>query len=205
MMREKGFWPVFEGKHVEQFLVGVKPIRWWLPVEHARRKYERDLRNDTTLVFRQVASNTNERTCIAAVLPFKSAATETLTGMYASNVDLNQAAVVFNALCFDYMLRLRVAGSHVTFSQILPMPVPAASDVRHLPVLATRAAWEIGIEHITEDKALWPSVWEANRAVATAYGLNADDLRHILAAFPVMARKRPEFHAFLVSRLNEWQ
>jgi hypothetical protein len=36
-------------------------------------------------------------------------------------------------------------------------------------------------------------------------GLGAHDLEHILSTFPVFARKRPEFHAYLLARLAEWK
>ena len=68
-MREQGFWPVFEGKHVDQYLVGTRPVRWWLSVEQAERKYGRPPRTEPTLVFRETVRNTDERTSIVAVLP----------------------------------------------------------------------------------------------------------------------------------------
>lgn len=204
-MREHGFWPVFEGKHVDQFLVGIKPIRWWLSVEQAKKKYEREPRSAATLVFRETASNTNERTCIAAELPACSAASHKLTGVITERVEESAALSVFNSFCFDYALRLRTAGTNVSFTYILPMPVPPAAEVARLPSLATRMAWRAGISHITEDEALWNSLWVANRAVAQAYGLNAADFGHVLASFPGFARKRPDFHAFLLTRLAEWR
>lgn len=36
-MQAAGFMPVYEGKHVEQFIFGMKPIRWWLKREQAKR------------------------------------------------------------------------------------------------------------------------------------------------------------------------
>lgn len=205
LMREQGFWPVFEGKNMDQFLVGVKPVRWWLAVEHARKKYDREPRSERTLMFRETASNTNERTCIAAVLPEQSAAAHTLTGMTADHVDLDKAAVVLNSLCFDFALRLRTAGTHVSFTYIQPMPVPPAEVVNGLPKLETRLAWKAGIAHISEDRTLWPALWNANKAVAEAYGMNADDFGHILDAFPGVARKRLEFMNFLHIQLAEWR
>jgi hypothetical protein len=62
-----------------------------------------------------------------------------------------------------------------------------------------------GIEHITEDRDLWPLLWDANRAVAEAYGLDAADLDHILGAFPVFARKHPDFFAYFEERLDGWR
>jgi hypothetical protein len=116
LMREKGFWPVFEGKNVDQYLVGVRPIRWWLSVDQAQQKYGKTPRAEPTLVFRETASNTNERTCIATVLPPNSTAAHTLSGILIDNVDAEKAATVLNSFCFDYALRLRTAGTHVSFT-----------------------------------------------------------------------------------------
>ncbi|MGH8587084.1 MAG: hypothetical protein ACREWE_13190 [Gammaproteobacteria bacterium] len=93
-MREKEFWPVFEGKHVDQFLIGRKPIRWWLSLDQMRKKYRRDPREEAVLVFRDTARNTDERTCIAAVLPPRSVACNTLTGLLVQNIDPAIAAIV---------------------------------------------------------------------------------------------------------------
>ncbi len=204
-MRDRGFWPVYEGKHIDQFLVGVKPIRWWLSVAQAKAKYGKEPRTQPTLVFRETASNTNERTCIAAVLPERSAGAHTLTGVIADRVDLAGAETVLNSFCFDYALRLRTAGTHVSFTYILPMPVPPADAVNRLPAIQTRSPTESEIEHVTQDESRWPDLWEANRAVADAYGLNAGDLAHILGTFPVFARKRPEFMEFFRQKLSEWR
>src|SRR5262249_28728910 len=203
LMREKGFWPVFEGKHVEQYLVGVKPIRWWLSVEQAKRKYGKPPRGEPTLVFRETASNTNERTCIAAVLPANSAASHKLTGVLLEHVDPKAALVILNSFCFDYALRLRTAGTNVSFTYMLPIAVPPADVVNGLPVIDTRFTWSDCIDHITEDEALWPALWEANRAMAGAYGLGAADLAHILNTFPVFACKRRKFYAFLLAKIGK--
>ena len=203
-MRERGFWPVFEGKHVDQFVVGIKPIRWWLSVEQAERKYGGAPRAEPTLVFRETARNTDERTCIAAVLPSCAVAAHTLTGVITDSVDAHTAASVLNSLAFDWCLRLRTAGTHVSFTYIQPMPIPAPPALGRLPVVSTRLAWNSGIQHITEDREIWPKLWSTNRAVAEAYGLGPADLEHVLSTFPGMARKRTDFVAYLRARLAEW-
>ncbi|HXF94293.1 MAG TPA: hypothetical protein VNK46_16185 [Nitrospiraceae bacterium] len=38
-----------------------------------------------------------------------------------------------------------------------------------------------------------------------AHGLTADDLARILATFPIFARKRPGFYAYLKERVDEWK
>jgi hypothetical protein len=204
-MRERGFWPVFEGKHVDQWLVGIRPVRWWLSVDDAQRKYEKPPLSTPTLMFRETASNTNERTCIAAVLPAQSVATHTLCGLLPEAVDVEAAATVLNSFCFDWALRMRTAGTHVSFTYMRPMPVPPAAVVNCLPRLPTHLAREHGLLHITEKRDLWPLLWDANHAVAEAYGLTADDFEHILASFPVFARKRAEFFRYLQDRLAQWK
>lgn len=203
-MRLAGYWPVFEGKHVDQYLVGIKPIRWWLSAAAAERKYGKPPRQVPTLVFRETARNTDERTCIAVVLPARSVASHTLSGAIPSSVSPETAAAVLNSLCFDYALRLRTAGTHISFTYLRPMPVPAAEVVRNLPTLPTHSAWRAGTRHITDHTDLWPRLWQLNRAVAEAYGLGPADLAHILESFPVMARKRRELVDFFRDQIVEW-
>lgn len=203
-MREKGFWPVFEGKHIDQFLVGTKPIRWWLSLEQAAEKYGRLPRDGARLVFRRVARNTDMRTCIAATLPPASCATDTINGAQAGSAEPDAALTVLNSFCFDYCLRIRSAGTDLRFTYMRPMPVPPADVVNRLPRIPTRLAWESGLSHITDDESLWPLLWDANRAVAEAYGLGPTDLSHILDSFPGVKKKRPAFFAYLLSRLGQW-
>lgn len=203
-MREKGFWPVFEGKHVEQFLAGIKPVRWWLSVEQAEAKYGKELSREPFAVFRETASNTNERTCIAAVLPGATVGSHKLIGIRTS-IPSAEAVAVLNSLCFDYALRMRSAGTNVSFTYMRPMPVPQADFVAKLPTIGTRHAWAAGLSHITDDRSLWPRLWDINRAVAEAYGLGADDFEHILASFSGMSKKRKDFVAYLRARLEEWR
>jgi hypothetical protein len=79
-----------------------------------------------------------------------------------------------------------------------------AEDVDWPARIGTICAWEQGIERITELKELWESLWDANKAVAKAYGLNASDFEHILNSFPVFARKQSEFFEFVRGRLATW-
>lgn len=205
-MRDRGFWPVFEGKHISQWMAGTKPFRWWLSVDQAKAKYGREPRAEPTLVFRETARNTgDERTCIAAVLPAFSAAAHTLTGAILERVDSDAAATVLDSLCFDWALRLRTAGTHVSFTYILPMPVPPAAVVSRLPRIRTRLAYEARVSHISEMRDLWPDLWAANRAVAEAYGLGPDEFAHILAMFPRFQKKRPDLFAFFEERLAAWR
>jgi hypothetical protein len=204
-MRQAGYWPVYEGKHIEQYLVGVKPVRWWVSVAQAKAKYGRGPREAPTLVFRETASNTNQRTCIAAVLPAGAAASHKLTGVLVEHVETDAALVVLNSKCFDFLLRLRSAGTNVSFTYIRPVAVPPAAVTNALPRIPTRFAPAAGIKQITDDPAALPALWAAERAVAEAYGLGPEEFAHILETFPVWLRKRPAAAEFYRARLEEWR
>lgn len=110
-----------------------------------------------------------------------------------------------NSICFDFALRLRTAGTHISFTYLLPMPVPPAEVAGSLTTLPTSRAWAEHVSHITENQQNWPRLWRMNRSVAEAYGLNAADFEHILGTFPGMAKKRKAFVAYLKDRLEEWK
>ncbi len=203
-MRDRGFWPVFEGKQIDQYVLGTKPIRWWLSVEQAERKYRKAPNSQTKLALRRIASNTNERTAIAVVLPTNSASSEQLPLLSLANLEPTNAVQVVNSICFDFLLRLRSAGTTLAFTYLRSVPVPPVDVVRRLPRIETRLAWHDSVAHITDDVAGWESLWRVEQAVAEAYGLTAGDLAHILSTFPVFARKRSEFMEFFTSKIEEW-
>jgi len=204
-MRKVGYRPVYEGKHIDQFLVGVKPVRWWLCVAQAEAKYGRGPRNAPTLVFRETASNTNQRTCIAAVLPAGAAASHTCTAADLANVRATSALTVLNSICFDFLLRLRSAGTHVSFTYILPVAVPPDQRVNAIPTIPTTVASARGVLHLADNPPSWPELWACDRAVAEAYGVGPEDFDHILATFPVWLRKHPGIAEFYRSRLSAWR
>ncbi|WP_298189080.1 hypothetical protein [Metallibacterium sp.] len=86
----------------------------------------------------------------------------------------------------------------------IPRCRPDATACAAIPVTPTRST--AGEPENAEDPCRFEALWrQANRAVALAYGLDATDLTHILASFPMFARKQPAFHAFLLERLADWE
>ncbi len=204
-MRERGFWPVIEGKQVDQYVVGTKPIRWWLSLSQTEIKYKKLPQSGEVLALRRIASNTNERTAIAVVLPSHSAASEQLPVLALDSVKPADAISVVNSFCFDFLLRLRSAGSTLAFTYLRPLPVPLPEIVAALPKIQTRLGWRDGPGHIADDPAAWDKLWNVERGVAEAYGLSADDFAHILNAFPVFARKRPNLMVFFEGKVRAWR
>ncbi|GBD36078.1 hypothetical protein HRbin36_01198 [bacterium HR36] len=203
-MAEKGFWPLYEGKHIEQFLVDIKPIERWVSLDACQKKYGKPPEPGPKLVFRDIARNTDERTCIAAVLPERSCAGHTLSGI-ESNVSSDVMACVLNSLALDFSVRLRTAGTHLSFAYVAQLAVPEAGATRTLPVVPTRSVAGTSATNVADLPDLWPAIASLNLAVAEAYALTPDDLAYILTAFPVLARKRPVFYAYLQERVREWK
>jgi hypothetical protein len=200
-MAEKGFWPLYEGKHIEQFLVDIKPIERWVSLEACQRKYGRLPDPGPKLVFRDIASNTNERTCIAAVLPERSCANHKLPIIKCR--DSSSLVCVLNSFVFDFAVRLRSGSTSLTFSQLSRCPVPAPPFL--LAGLATLSVAGRAETNVADMASLWPSLCSLNCSLAEAYGLTPDDFEYILSTFPVFARKRPAFYAYLQERVQEWK
>jgi hypothetical protein len=200
-MAEAGFWPLYEGKHIEQFLVDIRPIERWVSLEACERKNGKLPDAGRKLVFRDIASNTNERTCIAAVLPERSCAGNSLPGI-ESDVPPDVMACVLNSLALDFSVRLRTAGTHLNFTYVARFAVPEPGTTRNLPVVPTRSVAGTPATNVADLPDLWPAIASLNVAVAQAYGLTPDDLAYVLTTFPVFARKRPDFHTYLRRRVQ---
>ena len=199
-MAEKGFWPLYEGKHIHQFLANIKPIERWVNLEVVLSRYGRPPISSPKVVVRAIARNTDERTCIAAVIPEKSCFGNSLYGCITT-VDPVVVVTILNSFSADYALRLRMS------SNVSPVYLRTTATVveLHPSFLELSLSMPPGTIHVSQVAEFWPAIWELNRTVAEAYGLNPSDFEHILNSFPVFARKRPEFHAYLRERLAEWK
>jgi hypothetical protein len=208
-MLAKGFWPLYEGKQIDQWLVDVAPVVRWVHLEKCRTPPDPGAK----LVFRDIASNTNERTCLAAILPARSCANHKLPMLSSTVLPANTLCTVINSISFDFLVRSRSAGTSLTWTALSRVPVPPPDVLRTLTGILSRSAasgdWRGASESdriaLANDPACFDELWRNEKAVAQAYGLDADDFAHILASFPVMARKRAPFVAYLRERVEEWR
>ncbi|ROR02913.1 Eco57I restriction-modification methylase domain-containing protein [Desulfosoma caldarium] len=200
-MAEAGFWPLYEGKHIEQFLVDIKPIERWVSLAACQRKYGKPPDPGPKLVFRDIARNTDERTCIAAVLPLRSCFGHTLSGIKVSAA-VESVCAVLNSFVFDFALRFRTAGTHLSFTYLARMPLVVIPEEVSPPTFLALSGL---VEHVLDMQQRWVAMFRANRAVAEAYNLAPDDFAYILSTFPVFARKRGAFYAYLQERVQEWK
>jgi hypothetical protein len=199
-MAEKGFWPLYSGRNIDHFITNMEEVTRWVCLEAAKRKYGTLPERDFKVVFRRMARNTDERTCIAGILPPASCFADTLFGINVVG-DGQQLCTLLNSWAFDYAIRLRIAGANLSFTYMERSPSVPPADVAP----TVQIEFDRQRRSIYDDTKVWPSIWLANRAIAEAYGLGPDDFAYILSTFPVFARKRPAFYAYLQERVQEWK
>ena len=102
------------------------PEYWVSQDEVDTRLSRRSARCRTALLgFRRVARNTDERTCIAAILPWGAASYGWILSFGPSSHDLLLLCGIYNSLVFDYLLRASLSQPSIpqsTFQQIPTVP-----------------------------------------------------------------------------------
>lgn len=144
----------------------------------------------------------DERTTIAAMLPEKSVFGHTLNG-----IDCTQGSEalcwVLNSIAFDFLVRFRVGGQDVLPHHLRPVALILLEQ-------AGRAGLALSYDAMFTKTTPYDELSNTevlvlgNLVIAEAYGLGPEDFAHILSTFPVFARKRPAFFAYLRERLAEW-
>lgn len=177
-------WPVVEGKHVQPFVVDPGQARFVVTPRHmtaVRTRHPGIVRH--RLAYRDIASATNRTTLIAAIVPPFVVTTHTLFCLRSPlDLDAQQClCALMNSFVANYLVRLRVS-THVTLALLdcLPMPVPAPETRRRLAALASEAA------RTPHARA------ELQALAAQAYGLTAEEFRHVLSTFPLVDRTEKE-------------
>jgi hypothetical protein len=175
--------PVLEGKLVDAFVARVEDARQFIDPAVARRLLAHRSRfGRARLGYREVAASTNRMTLIAAMIPGGCVTTHTIFCMRdppAESVHWFLCGV-FNSFVANYLVRLR-GGTHVPASVIhqLPVPVPAKESGAFSEIVRlSRAAAAAPADPTTRA--------ELQARVTHAYGLDEDDLIHVLATFPLV-------------------
>jgi len=203
LMAEAGFWPLYEGKHIEQLVVDLSPVERWVSLEACQRKYGKYPNGEPKLVVRQISSNTNERTIIAALLPEHSCFGHSLLGLRTS-ADLQRYLVlVLNSFCFDFLMRLRMT-TNVSYYHLDRAALPRVQDASDL---SNAIELLVGLPNhpIPDLNEFWPRIWSLNKEVAQCYGLEPEDFAYVLESFPVLARKRAAFFTYLMKEVEIWK
>ena len=253
--------PLFEGKMIWQFDDRVDSAKYWLNLDdfdtRLRTKEIYRMAQDTGLSqgdcesfhgdavrydreyfrfgFRAVASDTNERTLIASMLPKNCGAGNSI---YVSipkkyslqkQVDVSAQVVAiekspiemlfscswFNSIVTDWMIRFMVQMNvNKTYITRIPMPQPTASEILANPdyfslaknalLLTLASDWD-AFKELTSffniEKGHLPNTekdkdklrHQNDVIIAKLYGINDEELQHVLEGFEVMKNKRPGY------------
>ncbi|MDR1607995.1 MAG: Eco57I restriction-modification methylase domain-containing protein [Deltaproteobacteria bacterium] len=194
------------------------------------------------LAIRAIASDTNERTLISALLPPNIGAQNSLWLSLPGRYDLDFKAkkiiyqptpwprllfaqAILNSLTVDWIARASVAMNvNKTYIFRLPIPQPSDQELTESPVCARlirdSAALSLYYEPSLRE-VLWPVLGEyldqplsasedvieriiaIELEVARLYGLDAQEMSHILSNFIVFKGKRPDLYEAIKNKLAE--
>lgn len=208
--------PLYEGKMIHQYSSSWGEARYWIKEAEGRKAvlgrgsdlgqvldYEKH-----RLAFRDIAHSTNERTMIAAILPRRVFAGNTLN--LSNSVPSKEMLVVLaflNSFVLDSLIRQKVS-SHCNMFYVYQLPVPRlTSKDKVFELILDRSSRLVCVSE--EYAELWSEVVEstwvpafgatnpAERAklraeldglIAHVYNLTEDEFAHILSTFPVVAQ-----------------
>ena len=175
--------PIIEGKLIESHRVRVDEARLSISKREARRRLgERYQR--WRLAYRDVASATNRRTLIAALLPPGTVSTHTVFCLRTALPNNAQRFLcsMFNSLVVNYLVRLRVT-THVTTAIVERLPIPREDE-------AGAVFEEAGSISRTLSRRDDPTLESRlNAIVAKLYQLTEEEFRHVLSTFPLIAKE----------------
>jgi hypothetical protein len=189
--------PIVEGKHLGAFSVntGAATLRIAAPVA-ARLLDPAHTFGRARLAFRDVASATNRMTLIAAIVPAGAVTTHTVfclrSFLHAS--DQLVLCAILNSYIANFLVRLRIT-THVTLAVMnwLPVPRPRTGSALYAELL--RCARALAGNPADADASAG-----LHAAAASAYGLTEQELAHVLASFPLVAR---DDRAVVLERFRE--
>lgn len=192
----------------------VLPRYWVDPSVTQDRQERRTWGTDTAMLgFRRVARNTDERTCIAAVLPWGAASYGWILSSGPNASDLAVLCAQYNSFAFDYILRQFLTQPSVPQSTFEQLPTTSKMVIRQAGLgFGDTYQWiaDMSVQLSANDTKLadWaakcgrndsPYEWDAQRrgelrcqldaAFFHLYGIDRDDVDYIMDTFPIVKRK----------------
>ena len=206
-------WPLIEGKNFHQFIPDYeKPVYTVDPeagLERTLRHREfksinNPIHEDVRLVFRDVASGTNVRSCISSIIPprtFCSNKAPLVIPKLNSSASTYHDFVsylcgILNSMVFDFLIRTRITMA-MNFFYVYQTPVPSnvSDDIakRIASITATLSSRGSEFQALASDFDIMPRLLsmkerielssELNALVAKHYGLDREELIIILNSF----------------------
>lgn len=203
--------PLVEGKMIHQFDANYSEASYWINFdEMSLLNVDLQQQIETYRVaHRRIASSTNERTLISAIIPPMRACEVNATLLLIDNSDVEAVKLyvcsILNSLCLDFIIRYKVVNTLNMF-YIYQLPLPRLQQKNfYFDALVERS---VELTCITQDFAdLWQEVmeesWDESKGatdederqqlrneidalVAHLYGLSRDEFEHILSTFPLV-------------------
>ncbi|NYH50445.1 hypothetical protein HNR06_000034 [Nocardiopsis arvandica] len=156
------------------------------------------------LGWRDVASGLDERTMVSSIIPI-SAVGHTMPVMFGDH-EISDLVGLFSSFVFDYAVRQKIGGTHVTYGLLSQFPVIPPSFLRKhrgwfrgrlCELVYTSYEIEFFARDLGDEGA--PFRWdEERRAIMRAeldalffhlYGINRDDVDYIMDTFPIVKKK----------------
>ncbi|PSB48448.1 restriction endonuclease [Cyanosarcina cf. burmensis CCALA 770] len=198
----------------------VKP-RYWVELTEVEKRLSDKWNKKWLIGLRDICRNTNFRTCIGSFLPIVATSGMNLVFVQAES-DLLITCFYANlqSLVFDYIVRQKVGGTHLSQNYLKQLPVipPEAYTQENIEFISTRVlelvytAWDM--QPFAKDMGYdgEPFIWNSNRRAllraeldayyAKLYGLTRDELRYILDPADVYGEDFPS-ETFRVLKNNE--
>ncbi|MEW1660358.1 DNA methyltransferase [Streptomyces sp. NPDC093707] len=188
-----------------------EPIMW---AGVASRLAEREWSNGWLMGWRDIARSTDTRTTMATVLPpYGVGHTNPLVfPQDAASAALLQACM--SSFVFDYVIRQKIVGTHLTYGYLYQLPVPRLADFH---AASGGARWFIDrvveLAYTSRDMADFaedlgytgaPFRWEEERrkllraeldaVLFNLYGVSRTDVEYVMNTFPVVKREDEAAH-----------
>ncbi|MGW2799527.1 Eco57I restriction-modification methylase domain-containing protein [Streptomyces sp. NPDC001269] len=185
----------------------VQPLYWMSNEDTATRLARRHFKCTTALLgHRRVARNNDERTCIAALIPWGATSNSWIVSVGPDARHLAMLETTFNSFAYDYMLRNSLSQPSIpqSTSEQVPVPRPAIMEA-FSDFICTRI---LELTYNSRDMKGFaadlgdtgaPFRWnEGRRQIIRAeldalifhlYGISRENADHILDTFPIVRRK----------------
>lgn len=174
------------------------------------------------LVFKDVTSPTNSRTCIATILPFAGVANSAPL-LFLDEHDAPQIAclcAILNSFVFDYIVRQKISSLHLNYFIVKQLPVPPQEVFAQECDWAPGRTWRdwivervVSLVYTAYDLAPFardcgvegePSSWDEERrwelrceldtAAFRIFGVGREDAGYIMETFPVIKKRDLKEH-----------
>ncbi|MFH8483963.1 Eco57I restriction-modification methylase domain-containing protein [Streptomyces longisporoflavus] len=190
----------------------VQPQYWVTPEDAAVRQGRRPFACTSALLgHRRVARSTDDRTQIAALIPWGPASYGWIISAGPDAESLTILSAAYNSFAYDFALRNSLTQPSIPQGTSQQIPVPAPSTAAPLASFITPRVLEL--TYTSQDMAPFaqdlgdtgsPFRWDKyRRAIIRAeldalffhlYGITRDDVSYILDTFPIVKRKDEAAH-----------